>query len=139
MLENLDSLLQKKKQDCLSHWSIAVKRHHDNSSYERKHLIGSCLQFQSFSSFSSWLGAWQQENMQDAEEGIESSTSGCVGNRKRETLGLVWPKPISSDTFPPIRLQFLILLKWCHSLSKHHMDFCLFIHNASSERFKIRR
>ena len=28
---------------CLSHCSLAMKRHHD--SYKRKHLIGACLQF----------------------------------------------------------------------------------------------
>ena len=31
---------------CLSHCSIAVKRHHDHgNSYQRKHFIGACFQF----------------------------------------------------------------------------------------------
>jgi hypothetical protein len=38
---------------------FAVKRHHDQGhSYERKHLAGTCLQFQRFSSLSAWWGAW---------------------------------------------------------------------------------
>jgi hypothetical protein len=45
---------------CLSQCSIAGKRHHDHSnSYNGKHLIGACLQFQRFSLLSLCQRAWQ--------------------------------------------------------------------------------
>ena len=55
---------------------IALERHHDQSnSYKGKHLIGAGLQFQRFSSLSSWWEAWQDKGRHGAGEGAESATS----------------------------------------------------------------
>jgi hypothetical protein len=49
---------------CLSHCSITVQRHHDQSnSYKRKDLIGAGLQYQRFSGLASWQGAWWQADV----------------------------------------------------------------------------
>jgi hypothetical protein len=64
--------------------SIAVKRHHDhgNSYKKKKHLVGAGLQFQRFSSLSSWQEAWWHTGRHDAGEGAENSISGSAGSRK---------------------------------------------------------
>jgi hypothetical protein len=53
-----------------------MKRHRDHhNSYKEKHLNGADLQFQRFSSLSSWQEAWQHAGRYGAGEGAESSTS----------------------------------------------------------------
>ena len=66
---------------------IAVKKHHDHgNSYKEKHLIGVAhLQFQRFSSLSSWWGTWWCEGRHGAGEVLH-----LPGNRKStETLGSI--------------------------------------------------
>ena len=47
------------------------------------HLIRAGLQFQRFSSLSSWWEAWQHAGRHDAEEGAEGLTSWSAGSRRR--------------------------------------------------------
>lgn len=47
--------------------------------HKMKHLIGTCLQFQSFSPLSVWWGAWQHAGRLGAGVVVESSTSGFTG------------------------------------------------------------
>ena len=55
--------------------SVGVKRHHDHgNSYKGKHLIGTGLQFQSFSHYHHGK-TWQQAGRHRAGEGDESFTS----------------------------------------------------------------
>jgi hypothetical protein len=65
--------------------SVAVKRHRDHSnSYKGKHLIGTGLQVQRFSSLSSWREAWWHAGRHGAGEVAESSTSGLADSRKNK-------------------------------------------------------
>jgi hypothetical protein len=85
--------------------SMVVKKHHDHrSSYKSKHLIGAGLQFQRFSSLSSWWEAWQSAGRHSAREGAESSTSKGRQERlssRQQKEGLkAHPQ---SDTLPPTR------------------------------------
>jgi hypothetical protein len=83
------------------------KIYNQGSFYKGIHLIGDGLDFQRFSSLSSWWEAWQHSGRHGVGECAESSTSRWAGIRKRETLGLAWvfetPKPTCSDTLPPTR------------------------------------
>jgi hypothetical protein len=64
---------------------IAVKKYCDHShSYKGKNLIRAGLQFQRFSSLSSWWEAWWHAGTHGAGEVAESSTSGSADSRKKE-------------------------------------------------------
>ena len=64
---------------------MVVKRYHDHSNfYKGKHLTGTGLQFQRFSSLSSWQEAWQHIGRHGARETAESPTYGLAGSRERE-------------------------------------------------------
>jgi hypothetical protein len=54
---------------CLGLCIAAVKRSHDQeNTYKRKHFIGACLQFQRFSTLSSW---WDCVDIHGTEEVVE--------------------------------------------------------------------
>jgi hypothetical protein len=74
---------------CFSQSSIALKRHCDHgNSYKGKHLIGACLQFQTFSPLLSWWEAWQYTGRHSVEEVSGcSSTSGEAVSRGRGREG----------------------------------------------------
>jgi hypothetical protein len=56
--------------------SIATKRHHDQgNSYKGQPLVGARVQFQRFSSLSSWQEAWQHPSRCGAGEGVERFAS----------------------------------------------------------------
>lgn len=53
------------------------------TTYKRKNLIGAGLQYQSYSLFSSWKGAWWPAGRHVPEEVHESSTSESAKSRKK--------------------------------------------------------
>jgi hypothetical protein len=71
------------------------------------------LTFQRFSPLFSWQESWQHAGRHDAGEVAEISTARLDDSKERATLGLAWasetPKPIPSDTLPPIRPHLLIV------------------------------
>ena len=71
-----------------------------------------CLEFQMFSTFSSWLEAWQYAGRCTAREVTENSTSDPQATGS-ETMILAWAfettelSPHPSDTFSQTSLQVL--------------------------------
>lgn len=70
--------------------------------------MGACLQSQRFSISASQQGAWQYTYRSGTRQVAKSSTSGSLGNSKRnKTLGLTWncetSKPTLSDALHPTK------------------------------------
>lgn len=77
-----------------------MKRRHDqDNSDKRKHLIGGLLSVSEVSPLSSWQGAWWHNRMDGTEELAERFTY----KAEKEILGLSWAfetsKPTSNNTF----------------------------------------
>jgi hypothetical protein len=92
--------------ECLSHSSIAVKRHHDHgNSCKRRYLIGSGLQLQKFIPLSSWRGSWWHIGKHSAGEVAESSTSGSAGRERQWEVAWASESSMSTciDTLPPTK------------------------------------
>lgn len=77
------------------HWlipcSIAVKTHHDYSNcYKGKHINGACLQVRNlvYCFHEQKPGSMQVDMVLEKE--LQISTSGSIGNRKRETRLSIW-------------------------------------------------
>ena len=63
---------------------------------KREHLIGACLQLQSFNTLSSWWQAWWHTGRHGAREVAENSTFRSEsGSKKRETQNLAWALEMS--------------------------------------------
>lgn len=111
---------------CLSHCSIAVKRHHDQgNSYKRKHLIGACIQFRRFSLLPAW---WHADS-----SGIVSGSCILICRQRGTGPAMGFLKPLSPLPVTHFLQQvhiyssrphliLLILLKQFHSLVTKHAN-----------------
>jgi hypothetical protein len=63
---------------------VGTRHHNHGTTYKRKHLIGSVLQFLRFSPLFPWWEAWWHVGRHGVAKVTESSTSGYVGSRKKE-------------------------------------------------------
>lgn len=72
---------RKKREECPSHGSIVVKRHHDlGHSYERKHLTGGSLTVLAVYSIVTMVGSLEADSAGAVAE--------CLIHRQRERLGM---------------------------------------------------
>jgi hypothetical protein len=89
-----------------------MKRHHDHSnSYERKHLIRACLQFQRF--IAHYHHVLEHGSVQAGAGAVAESYILIPRQKERDTgsaLAFETSKLSSSDTPPPTRPHPLILL-----------------------------
>lgn len=52
----------------ISQSSTSMKRRQDHNSYKRNQLVGSCIEFQRFSPFLAWQGAWWHTGRQQLRD-----------------------------------------------------------------------